>query len=214
MCNNRERYNRERESRWGMARNGEQPAIEALVKKFNERFSDNIVPIRYDDIWFERYNPNQVEWVKGCSDYYLDISSNGNDSVYMYVDVKIKYTTFDATVYGGIRSGQQISKYGCASFYLDIVPVHRNMNDFCERANINKGNFIIMFTDAKFETIRLISLAEINNLIHNGWKGSIISEFGASYGERSYLIPIDATYRVEDLSDNQIRNYLSHTISI
>ena len=45
MCNNRERYNRERESRWGMARNGEQPAIEALVKKFNERFSDNIVPI-------------------------------------------------------------------------------------------------------------------------------------------------------------------------
>ena len=214
MCKNKERYYREREARWGMAKEGEQPAIEALVRKFNERFSDNIVPIRYDNLWFERYDPNQVEWVKGCSDYYLDISSNGNDSVYMYVEVKIKNTTFDATITGGIRSGQQISKYGCASFYLDVVPVHRNMNDFCERANINKSHFIIMFTDSKFETIRLISLSEINSLIQNGWKGAVISEFGANYGKRSYLIPIDATHNIDNLSDNQIRNYLSKTISI
>lgn len=199
MCNNRERYEKEREARREMAREGEQPSIEALIKKINTRFTDNIIPVRYDNIWFKKYNPRHIEWVKGCSDYYLDISSN-NDRRYMYIEVKIKNTTFDATVYGGIRSGQEISNYGCVSFYLDIEPVHRNMNDFCDRANIDKNNFIIMFINSNFNSIRLISLLEINNLIEYGWNGVDISEFGANYGRRSYLIPIDATHRLEDLS--------------
>lgn len=78
MCNNRERYNREIEARWRMA------AIEVLVRNINNRFTDNIIPIIYDEIWFDRYYPHDVEWVKGCSDYYLYISSNGNKSNYMY----------------------------------------------------------------------------------------------------------------------------------
>ena len=134
--------------------------------------------------------------------------------MYMYVEVKIKNTSFDATINGGIRRGQQISNYGCASFYLDIIPVYRNMNDFCERANIAKSNFIIMFTDSQFNSIRLISLEEINNLIQYGWNGVEISEFGAGYGHRSYLIPIDATHRVEDLTVKQITNYTSDILSM
>ena len=69
MCNNIERYNIEREVRWGMAKEGEQPAIEALVRKFNDSLSSNIIPIRYDSIWFKKYDPETVEWVKVCIDY-------------------------------------------------------------------------------------------------------------------------------------------------
>lgn len=214
MYNNRERYNKEREVRWKMARDGEQPAIEALVRKMNKRFSDNIIPVRYDNIWFERYDPKHIEWVKGCSDYYLCISSSENNNIYMYTEVKIKNTCFDATIKGGTRSGQQVSNYGCASFYLDIVPVYSNMNQFCEIANIDKNNFLIMFTDSSFNSIRLISLLEINSLLQNGWNGVRISEFGAGYGSRSYLIPIDATHKVEDLTVNQIRNYSANALSL
>lgn len=214
MCNNRERYDREREIRRGMAREGEQLAIEALVRKINERFTDNITPVRYDNLWFERYDPRNIEWVKGCSDYYLDISSGESNSIYMYIEVKIKNTCFDATINEGIRSGQRVANYGCVSFYLDIVPVYGNMNKFCELTNIDKNNFIIMFTDSNFNSIRLISLSEVNNLVQNGWNGVEISEFGAGYGRRSYLIPIDATHMVEDLSGEQIRNYTSTMISM
>lgn len=214
MCNNRDRYNRERDVRRRMARDGEQPAIEALVRNINNRFTDNIIPIRYDEIWFDRYDPNNVEWVRGCSDYYLDISTNGNRSKYMYVEVKIKNTYFDTTLTGGVRAGQQIANYGCVSFYLDIVPVYENMNKFCEIANIDKNNFVIMFISSDHTSIRLISLAEINNIVEHGWNGVPICTFGAGYGQRSYLIPKDATHTIDDISIETMKSYLSNTLSV
>lgn len=213
MCNNRYRYNIEREQRWGMARNGEEPAIKALVQRINNRFCDSIVPQRYDDMWFRIYNPENIQWVRGCSDYYLDILSNGNYRTYMYIEIKIKNTCFDATINGGVRSGQVISNYGCASYYLDEY-VHNHMNEFCNRANIPTNSFVIMFTDSNFNSIRLISLCEINNLLANGWNRAVISTFGADYGSRSYLIPIDATHNIDEISANQLAGYTSNVLSI
>lgn len=212
MCNNRERYEKEKEKRFWLAKEYEQPAIESLSKYLNNRFRKcNIKPIRYDDIWFEKYDPETIKWVRGCSDYCLDITKEDRH-IYIYTEVKIKNTSFDATINGGIRRDQYISKYGCCSYYLDIY-VCNHMNKFCDKADIPKNSFIIMFTDTNFNSIRLISLEEVNNLVENGWNGNIISTFGANYGSRSYLIPIDATHNIEDISGKHIKHYSSNNFS-
>lgn len=214
MCNNRERYNREREKRWWMAKIGEKPAIEALVRKINNKFNKKIVPKRYDDIWFKEYDPNIIEWVRGCSDFCLDITVGANNHIYIYTEVKIKNTEFDGTVYGKVlRNGEKMSNYGCKSFYLDIDPVHKHMNEFCDIANIDKNTFVIMFADSNFNSIRVISLEEVNQLINNGWNKQPISKFGRGYGKRSYLIPVNATHRIEDLTGEQIIKYASTRLS-
>lgn len=112
------------------------------------------------------------------------------------------------------RAGQQIANYGCISYYLDVALVYGNVNEFCEIANIDKNNFIIMFIDSNHTSIRLISLAEINNIVEHGWNGVPICTFEAGYGQRSYLIPKDATHTIDDISIDQIRHYLSNDLSV
>ncbi|MGU8437166.1 hypothetical protein [Clostridium perfringens] len=212
---NKIRYNNERNIRWSLAKKGEPKAIEALAKAISDK--DYFVEVsytRYDSIFFQKYNPKEYEWVKGCSDYYLTFSSDTKGELYSYVEVKIKNTTFDATLNGGYRFNQQISNYGCVSFYLDVEPVYRNMNSFCELNNIDKNTFLIMFINSTYDCIRVISLKEINDLIINGWRGVPISTFTARYGQKSYLIPKDATHDIKDLTEMDIMGYTCNTIAI
>ena len=130
----------------------------------------------------------------------------------MYVEVKIKDTTFDTTLTGGKRQNQLISNYGCVSYYLDLYVVD-HMNEFCERANIKKNSFIVLFINSDFDSIRLISLDEINSLLKNGWNNQKISTFKGGYGSRSYLIPVDATYDINNISLKIFMNYLSDEVN-
>lgn len=202
-----------RNTRWNKAKNQEHPAINALANKINEKFGFNLSFKRYDSIWFNSYNPNKNTWVRGCSDFYLIINLMNDAKKIMYVEVKIKDTTFDATLRGGKRQNQQISNYGCVSYYLDLYVVD-HMNKFCERANIKKNSFIVLFINSNFDSIRLISLDEINSLLKNGWNKQKLSTFKGGYGSRSYLIPVDATNDINNISLDFFISYLSDDVKL
>lgn len=210
---NERRYKSEKYNRWGKAKNKERPAINALANKINEKFGFNVSFKRYDSIWFNSYDPNKCSWVRGCSDFYLIIDLMDDTKKIMYVEVKIKDTTFDATLRGGKRQNQQISNYGCVSYYLDLYVVD-HMNKFCERANIKKNSFIVLFINSNFDSIRLISLYEINSLLKNGWNNQKLSTFKGGYGSRSYLIPVDATNDINNIPLDFFISYLSDDVNL
>ena len=209
---NERRYKSEKYDRWNKARNKELPAINALANKIYEKFWFNVSYKRYDSIWFKSYDPNKNYWVRGCSDFYLIIDVMKDTKKIMYVEVKIKDTTFDTTLRGGKRQNQQISNYGCVSYYLDLYVVD-HMNEFCERANIKKNSFIVLFINSDFDSIRLISLDEINSLVKNGWNNQKLSTFKGGYGSRSYLIPVDATNDINNISLDFFITYLSDDVN-
>lgn len=209
---NERRYEYEKDNRWNKARNKERPAINALANKINEKLGFNVSFKRYDSIWFNSFDPNKNNWVRGCSDFYLIIDLMEDTKKIMYVEVKIKDTTFDTTLKGGKRQNQQISNYGCVSYYLDLYVVD-HMNEFCERANIQKNTFIILFINSNFDSIRLISLDEINSLLKNGWNNQELSTFKGGYGSRSYLIPVDATNDINNLALDYFYTYLSDDVN-
>ena len=210
---NERRYKSEKHNRWNKAKNKELPAINALADKINEKFGFYVSFKRYDSIWFNSYDPNRNKWVRGCSDFYLIIDLTDDTKKIMYVEVKIKDTTFYTTLGGGIRQNQQISNYGCVSYYLDLYVVN-HMNKFCERANIKKNNFIVLFINSNFDSIRLISLDEINSLVNNGWNNQKLSTFKGGYGSRSYLIPVDATNDINNMSLDFFISYLSDNVNL
>ena len=88
------------------------------------------------------------------------------------------------------------------------------MNKFCERANIKKNNFIVLFINSNFDSVRLISLDEINSLVNNGWNNQKLSTFKGGYGSRSYLIPVDATNDINNMSLDFFISYLSDNVNL
>lgn len=210
-------YENEREKRWGMAEDGEEVAIKKICKIFSEILlinEDSITFERYDKLWFEVYDISLVcnEWVKGVSDYLIKIALD--EEKYLLVEIKLKSEEYRKTTSGGeTKNGSKISNYGCNSFYLDIVPVLRNMNNFIQNTNNQFISFIVAFVKEDFSEINIISLAKINTIITKGWKKSIdtridVCIFGEGYGQNTYLIPKDATANINSLTKENLERII------
>lgn len=207
-------YQSERSVRWSMEDNQAMGVIMTFLDVVANRLElprDRVEVRRLDDYWFDVYSPDKVEWVKGCPDYFGLIFS-GNIR-FLFFELKIKKNgEFLLTKTGGkTKLGTQISKYGCTSFYLDIVPVLKNMNDFCDNAGLPKDKFLVLFAEpgAGANGINLISLDAINSMIANGWNGMAIQQFGEGYGKPTYLIPREAMTSLTDLTSTQIMGLAS-----
>ena len=209
-------YQQERQDRWGMASNGEESAIIKICDLFARILNisrENITHIRLDEIWFEKYDINEAEneWVKGVPDFVVKILLSKEK--YILVEIKLKSQEYRKTSTGGTtKNGSVISNYGCNSYYLDVVPVHRNMNDFVLKTNNNSSAFIIAFVKEDFSEINIISLAKINKMIENGWNKNgqniDICIYGEGYGQKAYLIPKDATTNGDKITKEQLENIL------
>lgn len=213
MSDKSQLYSEERKKRWEEGDKGEPLAI----TKIEEVLSDYIITtnkvksIRYDKMWFDIFNPedDKNEWVRGASDYCLDF-----EDTLVYAEIKIKNERFRKTLKGGkTDAGSEIVKYGCESFYLDIDPVLKNMNAFCERLHINKDSFLVFFCNTKCNDIRFISLSQINDLAQNGYNGKPLNKFTEGYGTKTkngravtYLIPVDTTIDLFDMRNTLIEN--------
>ncbi len=159
-------------------------------------------PRRYDELWFSFCDPGSRDnpWVRGASDYLIRLDPYG----YFYAEIKIKAVKFKKTEQGGTtRRGSPIARYGCKSFYLDRKPVYENMCEFSRNAGINPGAFLLLFVSEDMEEIHVISLAEIIDLVENGYNGMPICEIQEGYGTNttegtapSYLIPEAATHQI------------------
>lgn len=209
-------YEKERNKRWGMAEGGEEIAIQRICELFSRILQIDSASISYerlDDIWFEHNDINlaENEWVKGVSDYLITIVLN--QKKYLLVEIKLKSEEYRKTMYGGTtRNGSRVSNYGCSSYYLDVVPVHRNMNDFASRTNTNFSSFIIAFVKDDFSEINIISLAKINDMIENGWRKNDdfipICTFGEGYGKVAYLIPKSSTTNGKNITKSLLERIL------
>lgn len=196
---NKELYNDEREKRWAMAKKKEPEAIAAVCRILERISGHKVENERYDEIWFEKFDPNlpENEWVRGASDYVIKI----DNEKYVYAEIKLKSVKFRKTKNGGItQKGSVIAKYGCESFYLDIVPVYRNMCAFVEKTKIESRNFIIFFINETLSEVHAISLEEVQSMVKNGFKGQKLCIFTEGYGTDTiygaapnYLIPEQAT---------------------
>ncbi|MFJ8263371.1 hypothetical protein ACIQ4I_15685 [Rummeliibacillus sp. NPDC094406] len=206
--NRRVRYNEERQMRHKAAQKYEQPSVELVVELINQKSPKKIADFtRYDEEWFEKYDINDKtnEWVKGASDYLLNINITGNDTVFSYVEIKYKTQTFRKTISGGTTlSGSVIPNYGCESYYLDVFPVWNNICDFISRNSIPTNSFWLAFVNEDISDARLISAAKISKIIKNGWNGQPIGEYGEGYGQKAYLIPEVATVRLAELTLNEV----------
>lgn len=204
-------YDKEKAKRWGMAAKGEPEAIVVIAEELNSKLkASNYELTRYDEEWFEIYPPNSDnEWVKGTPDYCIDFSKEENH-LFAYIEIKIKAVEFRKTFSGGTtRDGSSISKYGCSSYYLDIEPVYRNMNDFCDKIGLDKSKFVIVFISESYDCIRYITLKEVVDMTSSGWNGAPLCIYGEGYGATCYLIPKDATHKISKLSNDFLhREYL------
>lgn len=199
-------YESERKERWSMAKEGEPIAMEAIQKRLATYYGLLRQAKRYDEQYFEKYDPQNADnsWVRGASDYAVEI-----DGEEVLIEIKLKNQKFRMTNGGGItRDGSIIRDYGCESFYLDIIPVYKNMCEFCAHEGIDPASFIIFFCGDDNTELRYISLAKINELVNYGYKGSQLTEYGEGYGTNTengraitYLIPEDTTI---DISDRKI----------
>lgn len=202
------RYNEERAIRHKAAQEYEQPSVELVVDLINQKSPETIADFtRYDEEWFEKYDLNDKtnEWVKGASDYLVNINKAGSDNVYSFVEIKYKTQTFRKTVNGGTTlSGSVIPNYGCESYYLDVIPVWRNICDFINRNNIPSNSFWLAFVNEDISDVQIISVKKISEILKNGWNGQPIGEYGEGYGQRAYLIPKQATVRLADLKINDV----------
>jgi hypothetical protein len=190
-----------------MAENGEEPAANSVLAQIHNKLSTNDgASIRLDNLWFEQYDMNLPvnEWVKGTPDYVVSINHN-DTTKYFHTEIKIKDEEFRKTQNGGTtRAGSTIPNYGCPSFYIDIEPVYRNMQDFANNSGLPKSKFIITFYDRGNDSHHIITLEEVENILQNGWNGIQIGEFGEGYGERTYLIPRNATRNLNNLTETEL----------
>jgi len=132
---------------------------------------------------------------------------------YILVEIKLKSQEYRKTSIGGTtKNGSIVSNYGCNSYYLDVIPVHRNMNDFVLKTNNKPSAFIIAFVKEDFSEINIISLAKINKMIKSGWnqngKNIDLCIYGEGYGQKAYLIPKDATTNGDKITKEQLENIL------
>lgn len=214
--NHASQYEQERQARWGMADNGEEIAIKKICDLFSTILDisrDNVKYVRLDEIWFKKYNIEEIEneWVKGVSDFVIQITISKEQ--YILVEIKLKSQEYRKTSTGGTtRNGSLVSNYGCNSYYLDVIPVHKNMNNFVSKTNNNFSAFIIAFVKEDFSEINIISLAKINKMIKDGWEKNgekiNIYIFGEGYGQNAYLIPKDATTDGNDISKQELERIL------
>ena len=124
----KQQYNEERSERWKLAHAEEDSAMQRVLRILNTSFSVAKCN-RYDAPWFTFVNPNSTEWVRGVSDYIVDL---GNGTGF-FAEIKLKRQLFRKTATGGTtRHGSMISNYGCESAYLDKEPVYKNVNAFLE----------------------------------------------------------------------------------
>jgi len=209
-------YEQERQDRWGMASNGEKSAIIRICDLFARVLNISREDIKYtrlDEIWFDKYDINEYEneWVKGVSDFVVQILLSKEK--YILVEIKLKSQEYRKTSIGGTtKNGSIVSNYGCNSYYLDVIPVHRNMNDFVLKTNNKPSAFIIAFVKEDFSEINIISLAKINKMIKSGWnqngKNIDLCIYGEGYGQKAYLIPKDATTNGDKITKEQLENIL------
>ena len=132
---------------------------------------------------------------------------------YILVEIKLKSQEYRKTSIGGAtRNGSIVPNYGCNSYYLDVIPVHRNMNDFVLKTNNKPSAFIIAFVKEDFSEINIISLAKINKMIKSGWNQNgqniDLCIYGEGYGKKAYLIPKDATTNGDKITKEQLENIL------
>ena len=219
-------YENERKERWSMAKAGEPVAMEAIQKRLFAYYGLLHKAERYDEQYFSRFDPEVEEnsWIRGASDYVIEI--DGED---VLIEIKLKNQKFRKTNGGGItKDGSVIRNYGCESYYLDIDPVYKNMCRFCAHEGIDPESFIIFFCGDDNEELRYISLAQINDLVKNGYKGQPLTEFGEGYGINTeagraitYLIPEDATIDISDKrsvikrgTKDRLSQILNHYINV
>lgn len=231
---NRQRYDNEREQRWGMARQNEEKAIIQVVELIKAKLGNYLQDIsytRYDEIIHEKFPPEKNEWAKGCPDYLIKtvIKDSENQSQYILFEIKLKAEEYRKTTTGGeTQKHTIITKYNCPSYYLDIVPVLRNMNDFCEQIKIDKLSFIVAFVPMNTNNtidvngIMVASLWRINYILENGWfyidntNGNKrvdfqLCEYGEGYGQVTYLIPKSATTNLKDITAEMLLTRLDIT---
>jgi hypothetical protein len=208
-------YNEDRSRRWNMAKEKEPEAIEFICNALQEMSGHKVEQVRFDKLWFDQYPIEENEWVKGASDYVIRI----DESHYVYAEIKLKSFLFRKTVTGGkTQKGSLITKYGCESFYLDIVPVYQNMCAFVEKTKIDSNHFVIFFVDENISKVHALSLKEIQDLVENGYEGKKLCIFSEGYGTKTkygaapnYLIPslatseLDFQYILDHSSDTYIR---------
>ena len=136
----REAYLNEKQKRWDMENKSANTIIETftayIVQKLPFLIKENIKFQRFDELWFEAYSPDENEWVKGCPDFIGSLTHR--ETRFLFIELKIKDDgIFRKTCTGGAtKNGSVIPNYGCQSFYLDIVPVYRNMKDFCLKTSL------------------------------------------------------------------------------
>jgi len=214
--NHTKSYWKERQDRWGMAKSGEEKAIKVICNLFAKILDvprNNIKYKRLDNIWFEScdINNHEYEWVKGAPDFVIKIFLP--EKKYISVEIKLKSQEYRKTTSGGItKNGSIIPNYGCSSYYLDVVPVYKNMNDFVSKTDRKYPSFVIAFVKDDFSEVNFISLSMINKIIKGGWnndgKNIDICIYGEGYGRDTYLIPKDATTKGGKLTGEQLRNAL------
>lgn len=203
MQNKTMQYETERNERWSLAKVGEPVAMETIQKRLCMYYGIMQQAKRYDEQFLNKYDLAKADnsWVKGASDYVIEI---GGENI--LIEIKLKNQKFRKTNGGGItKDKSKIRDYGCESYYLDIDPVYKNMCDFCTHEKINPESFIIFFCGDSFGELRYISLAKINDLVKNGYKGQPLTEYGEGYGINTgtgraitYLIPEDTTIDISD----------------
>ena len=207
-------YHNQRQKRWTMENQNANKILKIfsvyLLKKLPFLSKDNIKFQRFDKLWFNAYSPKDNEWVKGCPDFICALSNR--ERKFLFIELKIKDDgIFRKTLRGGVtKIGSVIPNYGCLSFYLDIIPVYKNMKDFCVNTLLPTSNFLILFAknNADHKDMFLITLAEIDTIIQTGWKGIKIAEFGEEYGQKTYLIPQDATTPLPNITEEYIYSLL------
>ena len=211
----REAYLNEKQKRWDMENKSANTIIEIftayIVQKLPFLIKENIKFQRFDELWFEAYSPDENEWVKGCPDFIGSLTHR--ETRFLFIELKIKDDgIFRKTCTGGAtKNGSVIPNYGCQSFYLDIIPVYRNMKDFCLKTSLPTSSFLILFAkkNASPEDMYLITLAEIDIILDTGWRGIKIAEFGEEYGQKTYLIPQDATRLLPTITKKYLYSLLN-----
>ena len=124
-------YHNQRQKRWTMENQNANKILKIfsvyLLKKLPFLSKDNIKFQRFYKLWFNAYSPKDNEWVKGCPDFICALSNC--ERKFLFIELKIKDDgIFRKTLRGGVtKIGSVIPNYGCLSFYLDIIPVYKNI---------------------------------------------------------------------------------------
>lgn len=219
-----QQYANERSKRWEMGEKEEEPAMREACLQLSKSLNTKVGYFRYDKKWLESFDIDKQEWIKGVSDFVINVCNYGG----LYIEIKIKKDgVFRKTLTGGTtQQGSLIPKYGCGSFYLDKYPVYEHVNTFVQAFKINPDSFLFFFVLPDEKKIHAISLTDIRNLIEHGYNGIKLCLYGEGYGTKdkngepakAYLIPVEATHLIgsDDLDylKHKFMNYILFPINI